>query len=157
MTALTTMKHLFILLSVLFFAQSATAQRGAGRRNIQRVQAAKIGFITQRVNLTGEQTERFWPVYHRYEDELRTLRRKAVSDALDKRSDNNLSEADSRRAIDQQLELQEDRLAIQRKYKDQFLRVISAQQLVALYDAEREFNRLLIQRVRQQRAKRQAR
>ncbi len=157
MTAFTKMKHLFILLSVLIFALPASAQRGAGRQNIQRVQAAKVGLITERVNLTGEQAERFWPVYHRYEEELRLLRREAVSDAFDKRSAGDLSEAESRRAIEERLERQEGRLAIQRKYKDQFLRVISAQQLVALYDAEREFNRLLVQRVRQQRAKRQAR
>lgn len=151
------MKHILIAVACTLLAVQATAQRGGRGQNFQRIEAAKVGFITQRLNLTPEQAERFWPVYRRYQDEMRGLRKKAVANGRAQRGTNTMSEAESRRAIEEKLDLQEDRLALKRKYKDQFLRVISAQQLVALYDSEQEFNKLLVQRLRQKRQKRMSR
>jgi hypothetical protein len=151
------MKHCLLLLLSFFLVLPATAQRSATRQDVQRVQAAKIGYLTKRMNLSDEQAQRFWPVYHRYEEELRAARRKAFARLHDKRNPPVQSEADALRTIESRLDAQEDRLEVQRKYKSEFLRVLSAEQLLALYDAEREFNRLVLQRVRQQRQKRVAR
>ena len=151
------MKRIIVLFLFSIFSLQSSAQRGGARQNLQRVQAAKVGYITERVALTPEQAERFWPVYNRYQKELRTVRRTNLDAARDRRqaAGSELSEAQSRQAIEASLEMQEERLALKRKYKDEFLRVISAQQLVELYQAEQDFNRVLLQRLRQQRGVKQ--
>jgi hypothetical protein len=143
------MKRLVALLLLTLFSIETQAQHRAGGQNIQRVQAAKVGYITERLDLTPEQAERFWPVYRRYQAEQRALRRPAVAAAREHiRASTEKSEAQLRQSIDDNLKMQEERLALKRKYKDEFLRVISAQQLMELYKAEQDFNRLLLQRVR---------
>lgn len=148
------MKPFITLFFVLLFSLHSHAQRGGGRQNPERVHAAKIGYITERVKLTDRQAEQFWPVYNRYEKELREARRQAFQRARSQRDAAVESEADALRAIDSRLEAQEEAIEVQRKYKTEFLRIISAEQLLALYDAEREFNRMVVQRLRQQRGQR---
>jgi len=145
------MKRFLVLLFLSLVSLQSSAQRGAARQNIERVQAAKVAYITERVSLTADQAERFWPVYRRYQEELRAVRRAAAAERRARAGGATLTEAQSREAIEESLDAQEDQLALKRKYKDEFLRVISAQQLVQLYGAEQDFNRLLLQRLREQR------
>ena len=49
--------------------------------------------------------------------------------------------------IDDNLDYQQKVIEIRRKYNDQFLKVISAQQLAELNKAEREFKQMLIKRL----------
>ena len=38
------------------------------------MQALKIAFITQRLDLTSAEAEKFWPIYNEYEVEINNLR-----------------------------------------------------------------------------------
>ncbi len=133
----------FILLMLALSAPQAQAQgRGA-----ERIHAIKVGYLTDRLQLTSQQAAAFWPVYDNYEAELRSTRR--AFRAQNRQAITNDEEANQ--MIDDRMELQEDVLAINRKYKDQFLKVITPQQLVALYEAERDFKKLLLQQLRNKR------
>ncbi|OJW95656.1 MAG: hypothetical protein BGO70_11085 [Bacteroidetes bacterium 43-93] len=119
---------------------------------MERIHAIKVAYITDKIHLTSAQAERFWPVYNQYEDEKFALRKKYF--ANHSRPAQNMDEDDSRKSIDDDIEMQEKMLEIRKRYKDQFLNVISAQQLASLYDAEREFKRMLIQQLKERHANR---
>jgi hypothetical protein len=127
---------LILLVSTICFAQQGKAAR---------VHALKVSYITDKLNLSSAQAERFWPVYNRYEDELRDLRQKFRRETGGKNKAKSPEEA--HRMIEDNLDFQEDVIALKRRYKDEFLRVISAQQLADLYTAEREFKQMLIKRL----------
>ena len=59
---LTIAVSLFVI-SASCFAQEAPAQK---KHNGERAQAEKIGYITQRLQLTPEEAQVFWPVYNQY-------------------------------------------------------------------------------------------
>ena len=133
------MKRAILLLMIVFVAMGAHAQNG-GRA--QRVQAIKIGYITQRLHLTEEQAKNFWPVYNSYEEELRSARRAFVQKHPEARAHD--TSVKSSQYIDDQLALQQQALDIRKKYKDRLLKVITTDQLATLYDAERDFRNLLM-------------
>src|SRR5690349_1590865 len=64
-----------LLFVTLAHAQDSTkAQRGNPAIREQ-IATLKIGFITQKLNLTPEEAKVFWPVYNQYDEELEQLRK----------------------------------------------------------------------------------
>jgi hypothetical protein len=150
------MKAIISIISILFVSISLQAQPGGSpdermRPGMARVHAIKMGYLTDRLHLTPVQAASFWPVYDDYEGEMRdvrqTFRQKYRSGATD-------NDAAANRFIDDNLDFQEQMLAINRKYKDRMLKVISPQQLATLYEAERDFKKLLLQQLRERRGMR---
>ena len=64
----------FVLILIIFIGGSsfAHAQDDEGKRG-ERIQALKIAFITQKLNLTTDEAQKFWPVYSQYENEIKQL------------------------------------------------------------------------------------
>jgi len=144
-----TMKHLTTILSsillILFIHHTAVAQQKRG----DRVHALKVGYLTEKVQLTASQAEQFWPLYKAYENDLRVLRKQFVKTSKQQMS--GLSEAEARKYVEDNLDYQDALVDLKRSYKDRFLKIISAQQLARLYAAEREFRQMLIQKLREKR------
>ena len=136
-------------MGVLVIACLLLCTSGYAQRRGERVHALKVGYITDKVNLTSSQAEKFWPVYNNYEEDLRGIRQKYIRQYKSKTSD--FSEEEARKYVEDDLDYQADLLDLKRKYKSEFLKVISAQQLADLYVAEREFRQMLIQKLRQRR------
>lgn len=60
------MKRVIFFILISF---SATYSITAQERDFERLNAFKIGFFTKRLNLTGGEAERFWPVYNEYQEQ----------------------------------------------------------------------------------------
>lgn len=148
MNNLTSMKRLILFLAFLLTGTSLFAQNG---NRADRVAAIKVGYISQRLQLTSEQAEKFWPVYHSYEGELKTARKAFIQKHPDQPG--SAGSAESSQYVDDELALQQQVLDIRKKYKDQFLKVISIDQLAALYDAEKDFRKMLIQQLKERKGK----
>ena len=69
------MKKLIILSLLCFLTFTAFAQHDEKR---ERVKALKIAFITEQLNLTETEAQKFWPIYNAFEDNNNKLRREAV-------------------------------------------------------------------------------
>ncbi len=50
--------------------------------NLNRVQAAKMAYITTQLNLTPEEAQRFWPVYNAYNAEIKNARFSYYNDEI---------------------------------------------------------------------------
>ncbi|MBU1821498.1 MAG: hypothetical protein KKG00_08310 [Bacteroidetes bacterium] len=134
---------------LLTFVTASVTESFAQRRNedeIRKIQDAKIAIITNRLDLTPEQAQGFWPIYNEFSGKKRELHRsmrQLINTKDESRSDdqvmNNLKEIQ---------DLKEKQLSLEKEYQSKFLTVISAKQLVELYKAERSFNDMLIQRLK---------
>jgi Spy/CpxP family protein refolding chaperone len=150
------MKRIIGIISILFLSLSLQAQPGQQGQRGERVKAIKIGYITDKLQLTSTQATAFWPIYDEYEKEKREARQAFMSKYRDEKGkgldlDDN---AEASNYLNDNLAFQEKQLSINRKYKDRLLKVISAQQLATLYEAERDFKKLLVQQLRQRRGTR---
>ncbi|HRN71588.1 MAG TPA: hypothetical protein PLM81_00575 [Ginsengibacter sp.] len=117
----------FVILFTLSFAYSTQAQRSQS----EKIEALKIAFLTERLQLTSSEAQQFWPVYQSYQNEVKGLR-------VD-RKDGDI------------LENEEKLLAIKKKYRPSFEKVIGADKTSRLYQAEKDFRTVLIKRLRNQR------
>jgi hypothetical protein len=121
----------FILIIALFFGSFsvANAQDGRGER-MEKIQALKIAFITQKLELTTDEAQKFWPVYNRYEAELRQVitNNKIGGNAIDN---------------------EEKVLNVKKKYNGEFAKVIGPIKTNTLFNSEREFRGVLMRQLKE--------
>ncbi|RYE23604.1 MAG: hypothetical protein EOP51_09980 [Sphingobacteriales bacterium] len=135
------MKKIFFILSLILLqcaAIHAIAQEQPGR-----IRALKMDYVIRETKLSAEQVTKFKPLYTRYEDELKGIRKGFKQKYQEQ---NPAASPDmARRYVIDNLEYQQAELDLKKKYKDEFLKVLSAQQLAELYRAEQDFKKMLIQ------------
>ena len=114
-----------IILLILLYASIATpALAQDEQRDMGRLQAYKIAFLTRKLNLTPEEAQKFWPIYNKYETELRAARIEG-------------------RTTKKEIETEEKILNIRKKYNTEFTKAISSEKVNQLFKAEREFSTIV--------------
>lgn len=141
------MRRVGYIILVLLMAFSAQAQPG---KRMERIHAIKVAYLTDKLQLTSEQSEKFWPIYNRYEEERFAIGRKYRKEAIGEGK----TPEEAMRSIDDDIEMQEKMLELRKKYKEEFLKVISPKQLATLVESEREFKKLLLQQLKERRENR---
>lgn len=141
----TTMRRTWIgwFVTLVFLAHNAGAQND-GR---QRIEAAKIAMITNRLNLTTEQASQFWPVYNEYNGKKQELNRRIRQ--LNQESGPNAPNNQLLNGLREVNATKQKIADLDNEYLDRFLKVITPAQLKELYQTERDFNRRLLERLQQ--------
>jgi len=141
------MKNILTILMISLLGTGIYAQNPKAK---EKIESARIGLITERLGLTPDQAERFWPLYHEY----RTRNQDAANKYRQFRSGIDLeatSDDESRRMVELELELKQNRLNLEKEYSKKMLDVISTQQVASLRKAERDFRGILLRRIQQAR------
>ena len=134
---------------LVLLAGAVHAQQG---RPGQRIHAAKMAYITDRLRLSEEQSARFMPEYRAYEQELRTIRSPYIKKYKLKVAEEG-SNASAWQYLEDDLDYQQEVIELKRKYNDRFLKVLTPQQLADMHVAEREFRRVLMKRLEDRRGR----
>ncbi|WP_229211047.1 Spy/CpxP family protein refolding chaperone [Dyadobacter jiangsuensis] len=135
---------------LLFIGVASTAAQAQRRseEEIKKIQDAKVAIITNRLNLTPEQSTDFWPMYNEYSQKRREIHRAQRKIINDKKAEGQNDESVLNNLKEVQ-ELRQKELDLEKEYQNKFLKVITASQVIELYKAERTFNDMLIQRLKQ--------
>lgn len=131
-----------ILLAIVFLL--TTYLSWAQPQGKDRIEAAKIGLITQQLGLTSEQSKQFWPIYNKYSEEMQLLRsqQREIRKGFQTKSDEQL-----RKDLDKVMEIKEKEIVTEKKYVQEFLKVINIRQVAMLYRAETLFKAMLLKRL----------
>ncbi|MCX6274593.1 MAG: hypothetical protein NTV09_05255 [Bacteroidetes bacterium] len=141
-----------ICFSTTLFAQQPPPGDGPPRPARERVEAMKVGFLTQRLNLTPEEAKVFWPVYNKYQDELEVLRKSRRENLVNaKMNFDEMPEKDVEKAVDSELGFRQNELDLLKKYHGQFKQVLPIKKVAKLYRAEEDFKRELLDRIKENR------
>ena len=111
----------------------------------QRVRAMKIAYMTDRMGLTPDEAQKFWPIYNEYEQEQRKVREK-YRPAADISA---MPDTELERFVAQHLDMQEEELRLKREYFARLKRVLPIRKMAIFLQAETEFNRKLLQALQQ--------
>lgn len=142
-----TMKRYILTFAILFFITGISiAQRPSERYDPEKLQAARIAFITSRLDLKPEQAEKFWPIYNQFNDNRETYL-KEIRKLSDLRS-GDISESDAKKRIEQRFELQRKVLSEEEKFMSDLSKVISYNQILKLNGLARDFTRTVYQKQR---------
>jgi hypothetical protein len=131
---------LFLCLSLKGFAQrSPSAAR-------ERISTAKIGLITDRLNISSEQAPQFWATYNEYSDKKRELRKQLRGL---RNNDSHLTATDEQvqKSLQDMIALRQKEVDLEKDYMSRFLKTISPRQLAELYKTEQEFTKILLERL----------
>ena len=139
------MKKIF-LLTFLFFTTTIIAQERRPAK--ERVDAMKIGFLTERLNLTSEEAKIFWPVYNMYSDELEKLRKSRRENVINAKENlDELSDAELEKNVDNEIIFRQNELEILKKYHPQFKKILPIKKVAKLYKSEDDFKRRLLEMI----------
>ena len=148
MVNFTTMKHAWIgwLIGLALMTQVASAQNDGNGR--QKIEAAKIGLITNRLNLTTDQAPQFWAVYNEYNAKKQELNRR-VRQLNNGPNRTNLNDEQVVNGLREVNSTKQKLADLDEEYMSRFLKVITPAQLAELYKTEQMFNKMLLNRLNQ--------
>ncbi|MDO7854185.1 hypothetical protein [Hymenobacter convexus] len=118
--------------------------RKAGQR-LGQLENAKIAFITNRVSLTQDQAQKFWPLYNEFSAKRRELNRSGR--LLRRDVTEGMTDQQIRDNFTQAFTMRQQELNLEKEYFDKFQKVISLRQVAQLFQAERDFTKEVIKRV----------
>jgi hypothetical protein len=106
--------------------------------------ATKADILGKTLALDSTQAAAFWPVYKRYEAELAAANDDRVAVIQDLAEHfSTLNDAKAQGLIERQIAYQEKRLALTKKYKDEFLKVLPAKTVARFLQVDSRLNTLL--------------
>ncbi len=151
-THISTSLILLLAISQWSFAQGPPPPDGGKGRD--KIEAAKIGLISERLGLTPEEAEKFWPVYNEYSQKRRENHRQ-FQEARRKYNPETASDRETEEMLRLGRQTKERQLKIEKEYSERLLSVISSRQLLSLQEAEREFREMLLKRLEQRQRQQQ--
>lgn len=118
----------------------------------EKIEAARIGVITNKLGLTPEQAEKFWPIYREFSEKRQQMRKEFKAEQNKMGGSANLTPEQQQKLVDLGLQLKQKEVDLEKSYSGRLLKVISAEQMLKLPHAERDFQRMLIQQLQQRKA-----
>ncbi len=137
------MKNLFIAALLTSFSLTSLAQE----KFKERIETAKVGVITNKLNLDETTATKFWPIYNTYSDALMNLKVERRTAMQTLRNMESASDADLDKALNAIIANEEKEILLRKKYKTEFARVLSVKQIAQLMLAEQEFKKMLLEKV----------
>ncbi|MDD2964913.1 MAG: hypothetical protein PHQ65_05305 [Bacteroidales bacterium] len=131
-------------------------QRTKDDKRFEEIKAQKVAFITSKLDLSPAEAQEFWPVYNEYSQKKEDIhkerfgqKRKAKPLDVDQ-----LSDEEAARILDEMVADQEKMAAIEKEYSLRFRKLLPVKKVLKLYEAEMEFKKMLLDRIKDHRPER---
>jgi hypothetical protein len=111
-----------------------------------KIQAARVAYITDQLQLTPQEAEKFWPIYREFAERRKALRQQ-LKEVKQNSTPSQNPEQNSQAALDAQFKVKQQELDLEKDYSGRLLKVISAQKLRTLPDAERRFRQMILDQI----------
>lgn len=142
------MNKIILIAAAMFFATMAFAQDAERKerrdKRHERMEAQRIAYITNELELTTEETQRFWPIYNQLQEEKKAMRPDREKErALDM---DNISDAEASRLVQEHLQRQEKELQLRKTYFAKLNGVLSPQKQLKLVRLEGKFRKDILKK-----------
>lgn len=137
----------FYLILFVFIASSLSAQPNTCKHQEQ-IKAQKIAFLTQKLDLSVQEAQVFWPIYNEYEnkkDDIFNAQRELVQKMM---KTDNLNEKEMETLTDKYVELEQAESKLLYDYHLKFKRVLPVKKVMILYASDRMFKRELLKQLK---------
>ncbi|MBK7008658.1 MAG: hypothetical protein IPP37_15940 [Saprospiraceae bacterium] len=129
------MKKTSIVLSFLLIGSMVFGQVGKRREALEeRVKSLKIAFVTEKLALTPDESEKFWPVYNQMEAERASLMAEKKSDFGD-----DITDKEAQLYITRHFDIREKEIQLERRYIDKFKTLLPDRKVAKLLWVEKQF------------------
>jgi LPS O-antigen subunit length determinant protein (WzzB/FepE family) len=144
------MKKLIIPMLILLMSFQAFGQRGEKMR--ERLKAQKVAFITERLDLSADEAQKFWPIYNAHEKEMEMLRLNS-REKHHRINITSMTEEEARKALTEMVAFENEEHRLKTDLIHNLSTAISAKKIIQLRKAEWEFKKTVLEEMRKRRDK----
>ena len=144
------MKKIITLFIFFLFISSSLFAQKTYRKSKEKIRAYKISHITEELELTEKEAQKFWPVYNKYDKRIVELRhgeeyklKKKIKEAG---GINALSEKQAKDFALKMIALEKEEQKITVEYYNKLLKILSYKKIIKLEFAEHNFRRKLLRK-----------
>lgn len=144
-----TIKMKKILFMFLFLSTSfvTTAQDRDGHR--EKIKALKTAYITEGLNLTAKEAQKFWPIYNEYDEKRRNLYRKERAKIENIEC---ITEDKASSYLEEYVEIEREDYLLKKQYYNDLKKIFTAHRIMQLKKVEDEFNHKMMREYRARQA-----
>lgn len=139
--------------SGMAFSQGGGPKKGGAKREQRqdKIKQLKIAYLTEELELTSTEAEKFWPIYNEMEEKMKNLRKenKKVMDDL-RTNGESYSDEDYKKCSEKIFNGQQAELNLKKEYFGKFATVLGYKKAMKLMRAEKEFKAKLLKELKQQ-------
>jgi hypothetical protein len=146
---MTYFKNIWIgsLLMLLSIGQ-LQAQNPKGKK-AERLKALWVAYVTQELDLSSEESAKFWPIYNDYKEQERQLKRQKRQ--ISRNNPQNMSEAEIDQQFESLMQLEEQAIQLKRNAYSNMKTAMPAYKIVRLPALEREFKKKVLKFMQERR------
>jgi hypothetical protein len=143
------MKRILIIIGLLAVTIPGLKAQELDDERIEKLKAYRVSYITNKVNLTSEEAQKFWPLFNDLTTEIERLKKEKMEYMRDIRITgiDNLSEENLKEMIEKNFEWEQRELDLKKKYGKEFQKVLPIRKVALYYRAEKEFKKDLLERL----------
>lgn len=134
------MKRIVFILLLIHLALTGYGQNKS-------VESARVAFISQKINITPVQAEKFWPLYNELNDKKTEIRKSVREQYHQLAQASEQTTEKIKQHVQQIAALKHEDINLEKDYYVKYLFVITPKQLADLMAAEKEFQKILLKKV----------
>ena len=152
------MKILITCIAVGFIVIGAFGQentRKTGKERREAIQAQKVAFITQKLELSPEEAQKFWPVYNQCQKDIAETKkrgdRQMKAEKPPKPNIDEMSDKEVEDMMNNELTMKRKAIDIHELCNNKYKEVLPIKKVAKLHDAEKQFRKELLNKMKDRR------
>ena len=144
------MKKLIFIFCLVCVSMTVSAQPQERKEMKEKIKTMKIAFITEKLDLSTSEAEKFWPIYNAFDKtqmKLRHEKLRAIKNEL-KGQINTISEEVALVKLNELLAAEAELNVLKETFHLELKNIISSKKILCLKISEEEFNRQMMKRLR---------
>jgi hypothetical protein len=134
--------YIFILLWLAFNCESQTNSKR------DKIEELRVSFITQKVNLTSQESQQFWPLYNEFNDKLDNLKKTYRLNYIKNFNADIISDKEAEALLTAELILKQKELDLNKEYYEKYKKILPIKKIALIKMAENEFKKELIKNIK---------
>jgi hypothetical protein len=135
-------KKLFTFISIFLLSLMSLQCTGQNRIK-ERIKSNRIAFMSERLDLSEAEAQKFWPIYNDYQSEKAVILNKQ-----NMKFEENMTDAQADKLMEEVLVLRSKEIELQRKYIAKMKGAIPSRKVAKVFRLEREYQGELLSRVK---------
>ncbi len=146
------MRH---LVTSLFMVLSLGLGAQPNEKRFEKIEALRVEFISNELDLTVEEAKAFWPLYDEFKNAERKIHGKRMGEFLGHGAGHNrfeeMDDTEIEKLMEEEIAKQRALIDLREKYMQRFKKVLPIKKVAMLFKAEHDFHRALLNRLREKR------
>lgn len=139
------MRKYFYIFILLWFAFNCESQTNSKRDKIEEL---RVSFITQKVNLTSQESQQFWPLYNEFNDKLDNLKKTYRLNYIKNFNADVISDKEAEALLTAELILKQKELDLNKEYYEKYKKILPIKKIALIKMAENDFKKELIKNIK---------